>query len=206
MRSVPLLAVLALASTACAEAGPTGSSPASSGSAASLANAPAASGPLVVRFEGGYPITVTFDLADGLLAVFIARDGFAGCGEPFTIFRLAQYQQVSNPAVQDLISELFRTETFVTVYPWEGQDIEVDPCGFLLNTPKVGRGTASVVRTDNNAAGVEAQRANAFGYTAEGTLTLTGGGKAQFRAFFRAAFASSGEVEANQDINLVPMP
>lgn len=202
MRSVPLLAVLALASTACSEAGPTGSSPVSPGSAVSLASAPAASGPLVVRFEGGYPITVTFDLADGLLAVFIARDGFAGCGEPFTIFRLAQYQQVSNPVVQDLMNELFRTEAFVTVYPWEGEDIEVDPCGFLLNTPKVGRGTAHVVRTDNNVVGAEAQRANAFGYTAEGTLTLTGGGEAHFRVFFRSVVTSSGVVRANQDINL----
>jgi hypothetical protein len=202
MRSVPLLAVLALASTACSEAGPTGSNPASPGSAASVADAPATSGPLVVRFEGGYPITVTFDLADGLLAVFIARDGFAGCGEAFTIFRPAQYQEVSNPVVQDLMNELFRTEAFVTVYPWEGEDIEVDPCGFLLNTPKVGRGTAQVVRTDNNVVGAEAQRANAFGYTAEGTLTLTGGGEAHFSVFFRSVVTSSGVVRADQDINL----
>ena len=206
MRSVPFLAVLALASTACSEAGPTGSSPASPGSAASLASAPAASGPLVVRFENGYPIMATFDLADGLIAVFIARDGFAGCGEPFTIFRLAQYQQVFSPVVEDLINELFRTEAFVTVYPWGGEDIEVDPCGFLLNTPKVARGTAQVVRTDNNAVGAEAQRANAVGYRVEGTLTLTGGGKARFLGFWRAAVTPSGVVEVNQDINLVPIP
>ena len=206
MRSVPLLAALVLASAACSETGPTGSSRVRPGSPAALASAPAASGPLIVRFEAGYPITVTFDLADGLLAVFIARDGFAGCGEPFTIFRPAQYQQVSNPVVQGLINELFRAETFVTVYPWHGEDIEVDPCAFLLNTPKVARGTAKVVRTDNNAAGVEAQLANAFGYTAEGTLTLTGGGEARFRALFRSVVTSSGVVRVNQDIELVPLP
>jgi hypothetical protein len=158
-----------------------------------------------VRFEAGYPITVTFDLADGLLAVFIARDGFAGCGEPFTIFRPAEYQQVSNPVLQDLFNELFRAETFVTIYPWHGEDIEVDPCGFLLNTPKVARGTANIVRTDNNVFGVEAKRANAFGYRAEGTLTLTGGGNANFRAFFQVTVTSSGVVSVNQDITLVPL-
>jgi hypothetical protein len=205
MRSLWPLTALALASVsavACTD-GPTASGPAAPGTALSLAGAPAASGPLVIRFEGGYAIMVSFDLADGMLAVYIARDGFVGCGESFTVFRPAQYQDVSNPLIQDLVNELFRADAFVTVYPWEGQDIETDPCGFLLDTPKIATGTARLLRTDNNLFGAVSGRANAFGYTAEGILDLTGGGKAHYNAISRAVATPEGGFKVTEEINLV---
>ena len=208
MRWISPLTALALASlsaVACSEAGLTGSTPAAPGTALSLADAPAASGPLVIRFEGGYAIMVSFDLADGLLAVYIARDGFVGCGESFTVFRPAQYEDVSNPLIQDLVNELFRADAFVTVYPWDGQDIEADPCGFLLDTPKIARGMARLLRTDNNLFGAAAERANAFGFTAAGVLDLTGGGQAHYNAISRAVATSGGGFTIKEDINLVPL-
>jgi hypothetical protein len=203
--SFTIATLVSLGGLACTDSGTTAPRSTTDGSALSPASAPAASGPLVIRFESGYPIIASFDLADGLLAVHIARDGFAGCGEPFTVFRPGLFQDVSSPTFQDLVTELFRAEVFVTVYPWEGQDIEADPCGFLLNTPRIARGTAHLLRTDNNLFGAAAPRANAFGYAVEGLLELTAGGQAHYSTVSRGVAVPAGGVLITEDITLVPL-
>lgn len=206
MRSVASFTIVtaSLACLACSET----TAPRSEvdGTILSLASAPASSGPLVIRFESGYPIIASFDLADGLVAVHIARDGFAGCGEPFTIFRPGLFQDVSSPTFQDLVTELFKADVFVTVYPWEGQDIEVDPCGFLLNTPRIARGSAHLLRTDNNLFGTAVPRANAFGYTVEGLLDLTAGGRAHYSTVSRGVAVPAGGFVITENITLAPLP
>jgi hypothetical protein len=203
--SLTFALLVSLGTLACTDAEMTAAPLAGDGSAPSAASAPAASGPLVVRFESGYALIASFDLADGLLAVHIARDGFAGCAEPFTVFRPGLFQDVSSPTFQDLVNELFRAEVFVTVYPWEGQDIEADPCGFLLNTPKLARGSAHLVRTDNNLFGAAAPRANAFGYTADGRVELTAGGLAHYSTVSRGVAVPAGGFLLKEDIRLVPL-
>jgi len=209
MRSPAALITLALASlslVACTDAGPTDARPAASGnSTVSLSSAPEASGPIVVRFTAGYVLIATFDLADGLVAIHGPRNAFLFCGESPTIFHPAQFQDVLSPADEDLVTELFRTEAFVTVYLWEGQDIEADVCGFLLDTPKIARGTAHLLRTDNNLFGALSPRANAFGYTAQGVLDLTGGGRAHYNAISRAVATPGGGFTVTEEINLVPL-
>jgi hypothetical protein len=207
MRSLWPLTALALASlsaVACTD-GPTASGPVPSGLTVSKLSAPDASGPLVVRFTSAYVLIATFDLADGLLAIHGPRNAFLFCGESPTMFHPAQFQDVMSPADQDLVNELFRTEAFVTIYPWEGQDIEADLCGFLLGTPKIATGTAHLLRTDNNLFGAVSGRANAFGYRAEGILDLTGGGKAHYNAISRAVATPGGGFKVTEEINLVPL-
>lgn len=207
MRSTSLLTALTLTLTAvaCTEPGPTESGLLPSGVPASMSNAPAASGSFVARFSAGYVLIATFDLADGLVAIHGARNAFLFCGESPTIFHPAEFQQVLSPRDEELINELFRADAFVSVYPWEGQDIEVDLCGFLLGTPKIARGTAHLLNTDNNRFGAVSQRGNAFGYTAQGVLDLTSGGQAHYNAIFRAVATPGGGFRVTEDINLVAL-
>jgi len=148
-----------------------------------------------------------------MVAIHIARDAFAFCGEPFTIFRPGQFQDVFTPADELLVQELFRAEgAFVTIYAWAGQNIlETDDilCAFLLNQPRLARGTAHLVNTDNdlNAGSREAPiRADAFGFTAEGIVELTGGGRAHYSGFSRAVFFPPDQVKVASGISLTPLP
>jgi hypothetical protein len=86
-----------------------------------------------------------------------------------------------------------------------GEDIEADPCGFLLNTPKIAWGTASLLRTDHNLFGTAMERANAFGYKADGILALTSGGHARCNAISRGVAMPGGGFTIKEDINLVPL-
>ena len=212
MRSSASLLALALASVsavACSEPGPTGSSPVSPGSGTVLAvsNAPDASGPIVIRSVSGFFPFLVFDAKHALVAIHIARDGFGFCGEPFTLFHPAQFQDVLTPANADLIQELFRNDgVFVTIYAWAGQDILVDDdvlCDFLAGTP-IARGTAHLLNTDNDLLGVPG-RADAFGFTAQGTVDLTAGGTAHYNAFARWVYFPPDDVKVRAGITLVPL-
>ncbi|MFL5494993.1 MAG: hypothetical protein ACJ8DC_11480 [Gemmatimonadales bacterium] len=157
--------------------------------------------------SGFFPFFV-FDAERGLVAIHIARDGFAFCGEPFTIFHPGQFQDVLNQANADLIHELFRSDgVFVSVYTWAGQDIlETDEilCEFLLGGTPLARGTAHLVNTDSNLLAVPG-RADGFGFTAEGTLELTSGGSAHYNAFARSVFLPPDQLKVSAGINLRPL-
>jgi hypothetical protein len=207
MRSSTSLMALALASlsaVACTEPTPTGSRP-------SLSSAPEASGPIVGRSSSGF-FFAAFDAQHGLFAIHIGRDGFGFCGEPFTLFHPGQFQDVLTPPDELLIQELFRAEgAFVSIYAWDGQDIlQTDEilCDFLLNGPRLARGTAHLVNTDNDLlAGLrnEPIRADAFGFTAEGTVELTGGGRAHYSALSRFVFFPPDQIKVTERISLVPL-
>jgi hypothetical protein len=163
----------------------------------------------VVRGSSGFFFFI-FDAQHGMFALHIARDGFAFCGEPFTVFRPGQFQQVLSPADQLLVQQLFQAEgAFVTIYAWQGQDIfETDEilCDFLLNGPRLAEGTARLVSTDNNLFGSPTSRVNAFGFVAEGVVELTGGGAARYSGYSRLAGRTSEDLKATAGINLVPLP
>jgi hypothetical protein len=217
MRSpTPLMALVlaSLSASACIESSPTGSSSASAGPPLSLSNAPSASGPIVIRSISGYFPLAILDASHGLFAIHIARNGFAFCGEPFTLFHPGQFQDVFNPANADLVHELFRAEgVFTSVYAWAGQDIgvrldggfedEAKLCDFLLTTTPLAQGTARVVRTDNNLLGVP-DRMDTFGFTAEGRLTLSSGGLAHYNGSSRVVLLPPDRVKVSARINLVP--
>ena len=216
MRVPASLETLALASLsailACAEPAPTESSPVpaglNSGPVSALSGAPEISGPIVVRGSSGFFFFV-FDAPRGLFAIHIARNGFGFCGEPFTIFRPGQFQQVQNPVDELLVQQLFQAEAFVTIYAWAGQDIlETDDilCDFLLNSPKIAQGTAHLVETDNALFGSPGTRVNAFGFTAEGVVELTGGGKAHYSAYWRFAGRTVEDLKGTEAIILHPLP
>ena len=218
MRSPTSLMALVLASLsafACTESSPTGSSPVSPGSPLSLSSALPASGPIVIRSISGYFPFAILDASHGLFVIHLARNGFGFCGEPFTIFHPGQFQDVFIPANADLVHELFRAEgVFTSVYAWAGQDIgftldggfedEVKLCDFLLTATPLARGTARVVRTDNNLVGAP-DRMDTFGFTAEGTLTLNGGGSAHYNGSSRVVFVPPDRVKVSARIDLEPL-
>lgn len=212
--SLPALVLASLSAFACTESSPTGSSPVSPGPPLSLSSASPASGPIVIRSISGYFPFAILDASHGLFAIHLARNGFGFCGEPFTIFHPGQFQDVFIPANADLVHELFRAEgVFTSVYAWAGQDIgftldggfedEVKLCDFLLTATPLARGTARVVRTDNNLVGAP-DRMDTFGFTAEGTLELTSGGLAHYTGGSRVVFLPPDQVKVSAGINFVP--
>ncbi|MGH7608105.1 MAG: hypothetical protein ACREME_12280 [Gemmatimonadales bacterium] len=52
----------------------------------------------------------------------------------------------------------------------------------------------------------EPVRANAFGWTSQGTLTLTGGELAHFNEVQRFVFFPPDDVRVSESINLTPIP
>jgi len=144
-----------------------------------------------------------------MFAIHIPADGFGGCGEPFTVIRPGDFQHVLTPADVLLIQELIRTKViFVTVFAWEGQDVFENLCDFLMNGPRLARGTAHLVNTDNDLqAGLRDApiRADAFGFTAEGTVELTGGGRAHYSSLSRFVFFPPDQLKVTEAINLVPL-
>ena len=174
-RFVPLALILA----ACADPSkPTnGSDPQLPPS--SLSNAPAQSGARVFRGETFF-FYVVFDATTDLAVALNGRDGIPNCGEAFTVSQPAQFQDVVNPHDEILIQSLLRTDgAFVHLYAWDGVFPPDDEafCAFVTG-PRIARGRARLVNTDNDLLAFlrDPIRANSFGLTATGRVTMTSGG------------------------------
>jgi hypothetical protein len=143
---------------------------------------------MVVRGEAFF-FYIIFDAKEGLAAVLNGRDGIGGCGEPSTLSRPGRFQHVISPQDELLINELFKAdEAFVHLYAWDGIfPPDDDAFCALVTGPRLARGTAYLVNTDNDLTAFlrDPVRANAFGLAANGVVTFTGGGTAGFHAVSR---------------------
>jgi hypothetical protein len=147
----------------------------------------------VVRGTSAF-LFLLFDFEHRLAAAHNARDGFRGlCGDVTTVFTPGEFQDILSPADEILVQELFKAEgAFVNVYPWDGvfpPTVEA-LCDFLHGT-RLAQGTARLVNTDNDFFAFLRDapiRADAFGFTAQGTVNLASGGQAQYNAALRFVF------------------
>jgi hypothetical protein len=144
-------------------------------------------GALIVRSANRF-LLIALDFEKQLLASHGWTDGFPGmCGDPITVVHLNDLQLLFNPAEQELVMQLLRADqTFVRVHDWTGQPpIESTLCEGTVLYHGVGR----VLRTDNDllpgGENADHPRTNAFGFTAQGTLTDAWGGQVHYNAIQR---------------------
>lgn len=152
-------------------------------------------GAVLVRFEDRF-LFIALDYEKELLASHGWTDGFpAICGDAVTVIHLADFQLVLNPADQDLIMQLLKADkTFVRVYDWTGQpDINTTLCSGRI----LYRGIGKLVNTDNDLfpgdANADRPRTNAFGFTAQGTLSDPGGSEVHYNAVQRFVLDIAGD-------------
>lgn len=171
-----------------------------------FSNAPSQSGLRVVRGTSFF-FFVVFDADHGMAAAINGRDGIANCGEPFTVSQPGRFQDVLNPSDEILVQELFKADAaFVHVYAWDGvPPPDDDAFCALLTGPRIARGRARLVSTDNDFFAFLRSmpiRADAFGFTAQGTVNLTAGGTARFNAVDRVVFFPPDQVKETARIGL----
>jgi hypothetical protein len=178
----------------CSDPGrPTDSTPTQ---APALGLAAGSGGALVARGTSFFLYAV-FDAKNRLAAVLNGRDGIPGCGEEFTLSRPGQYQDVVSPQDELLINEIFKADqAFVHLYAWDGSPIPDDDafCAFVTG-PRIARGTAHLVYTDSDLEAFlrDPTRADAFGLTGSGTVTMTA-----------AAGGGTRRIDVNDRITAVP--
>lgn len=177
---------------------------------AQVANQEDPRGAIIVRSENRFRF-IALDFDRELLATHGFNEaGFpqpppAACGDPITVIHLADVQQVLNPAEQDLIMRLLKTDdAFVRVYDWTGMPPIIPT---ICQGTILAKGIGRLVSTDNDLLALaEHNRTNAFGFTAEGVLTdLATGGSLHYNAVqkFTLQRDESGErLEEHRRINL----
>jgi hypothetical protein len=174
---------------------------------------PAEPGFFLIRFQSRFGF-YAIDFERQLIAFHSTDSGDQLCGEPFTVIDLANRQGLFNPADESLIMDLLLAdEHYVKVYDATGLagdigDAIVD-CTYL-NLPLLAGGTARFQLTDNDFLAFlrdEPIRANAAGFTAEGTLNLAGGGLAHYNATQKVIFLPPDNLPGLAlKINLTPDP
>lgn len=163
----------------------------------------------LLRFKSHFGY-YAIDFENQLLAFHSTDNADQFCGQAVTAYDLADRQGVFNPADETLIMDLLlASEHFVKVYDWAGLMPDPIDCTYLdLNL--LAEGTARFQLTDNDFLAflrTEPLRANAAGFTSEGTLNLTGGGQTHYNAAQRVVFFPPDNVpEFTGKINLTPDP
>lgn len=156
-------------------------------------NAPAMSGPFVIRTETAFTIQ-TLDFGRGLQALQGA-DIIEFCGGTID-FDLADLQRINNPhgVLMDLVKGADLT---TSVWPFLAFD-----CGLFTTTDPLAVGLSSIILNDNDF-DVSGSRTNSFGWRSHGTLADLGGAPVSFRTNVRLLIDKNGNFkEAVSDIVL----
>jgi len=161
---------------------------------------------IIVRTETGF-FLVAFDFENQLISIHTTTDDILGCRDLTNVFPDADFQRIFSPADEILVQDLLLSKKhFVAVFDLSAP---LGTCEEIL-AAKLAEGTAQFVLTDNDFFAFLRDfgiRANAFGFTAQGTLELmNGGGKAHYNTVQRFVFFPPDEVKVTEKINLRPDP
>ena len=105
----------------------------------------------------------------------------------------------------DALSSLGEGEIFATVYEWNGEELG---CDLVLNAQVLAHGTVRALLTDNDFNAFlrpEPIRADAFGVSVQGIVTLASGGLARLNATDRVVFFPPDESKETSHISLRPL-
>jgi hypothetical protein len=152
------------------------------------------------------------DAESGLAVALGSADAFPICGQSFEEVLLWDILFIGSrpdPEVNDpflggrLIQALANGEIFATVYEWNGEELG---CDLVLNAQVVAHGTVHALLTDNDFNAFlrpEPIRADAFGVSVHGTVTLASGETARLNAVYRAVFFPPDVVKETSNIKLL---
>lgn len=150
-----------------------------------LADPPANSGPLVVRFEGEFLYWYA-DARSGL-SVGIGADPAQTCAGNWDEISLVDTQWVDVPDDANRIIEITHGDDVITnVWPFTEFD-----CGLFTTVEPVATGASALVLTDNDVFVYENPdnvNHNAFGFTAHGYLTTADGRSVRFNGVSRCVW------------------
>ncbi len=148
--------------------------------------APAESGPHVVRFDNIFGLFLT-DPEAGLTVTY-GFDPVALC-QGGASFDVVHVLRVNIPAGDNRLNNLVHGHDLRTaVWPFA---VEGFPCALYTTVDPLATGLADLVATDNDLlAGSDPNRhnANSFGYMGHGRLDLTGGGSSRFHHVTRCVW------------------
>jgi hypothetical protein len=181
----PLAAVLAMS---CTEGtAPTGAAPSASFDFTNGPAEPGRSG--LYRTADGF-LEAVDDETNRLLSLHGLQNTLEDldCSDPSTAEFDLIAQQI-RPHAGDVFNALMKADaSTVQIYSWD----DLDAFGCLAEP--IYRGTVSFVRTDNNLGGTTGQRANSWGWTAQGELTdLVNGGTVQYNEVARFMISPDDE-------------
>lgn len=138
--------------------------------AAGIVDAPATSGPRVIRFEFGYGLILTDpDLG---IEVTYGFDPVALCDGTAT-FDVVSIMQVNGP--QGRAHAVVQGDDLQTrVWPFASESFD---CDLFTSATPIASGVSDLVATDNDVVGgnPDARHVNSLGYRARGVLTLADG-------------------------------
>lgn len=206
-RTLPLLAMAlaALAAAACDE-GPTdpGETDAVAPPTFDFANAPAMSGPFIVRFESGFGIGF-LDEERQLLGLHLLDDSLVGCRDKTAESERLTVQAILEPTGE--VQFLARSdEAFVGVFDVTGLAAFPPFCDFVANR-LIAEGFSTFTLTENDFFDSGTRR-RTFSFKGNGQLeNLLGDGDVSYNMHVRLVEREDGTLEVLvQDILLSPDP
>lgn len=168
-----------------------------------ISNAPANSGPIVMRDQTNNFAVFYADTKAGVGTIH-GFDVVDFCTPPIgTTFDLLDRQRVFTPTEAAAVNELLQgSDVTTSVWPFTNPT-----CNAFLTTTPLATGTVDIINTDNDFFAFlrfSPARANAFGWNANGQLDLSGGGTGQFSGHFRAVFKPGESFKVVRKIILTP--
>jgi len=189
------LALVVVTVAGCSEqpAAPTAVHDGAASPASSIADAPESAG-IVMRGETFIAVGWT-DVREGIF-VMIGFDPVQYCTGPVN-FDFIPFQDVELHGGRGVLRHLQGTDLQTSVWPFAGFN-----CGLVTSVEPLATGVSDLVNTDNDFGGDGRSNANAFGFRAHGTLTLTSGAETAFSAHVNYLINGNKGFQANSQISL----
>jgi hypothetical protein len=178
---------------------------------ANFTNGPGTAGPLVVRFQDGFFAILNVDETTNLQSVIGLPDDPTASAAPFCdgagAFEVLDWQLVIHPSgpINALIQagavnvHIYDASAFGALF------LAGDFCG-AVSLPRIAEGKATLRNTDNDLT-FSGTRANAFGWTASGTIQRFGDGRpVQYLDVARFAIGPSGASHVHSKVQLTDRP
>lgn len=168
-------------------------------------NAPATSGPFIVRFESGFGLVFS-DSDRQLLSIHLLDDSFIGCRDETAESERLTVQAILEP--DGVVQFLARSDaTFTGVFDLTGLTSFPPFCEFALGPRRIAEGFSRLTLTENDFFDSGTRR-RTFSFKANGQLeNLLGGGDVSYNMEARLLEQADGTLEVLlSDVVLSPDP